>query len=112
MSKHVGTAKYTSKAALQTNIRKVTEFFTRNKDLVSLMKKMAFSIATDGSNDIGAVKLYPVADGSNVWTCQAVPCSCPYLRYYSGRLLSVKECEKNGINESKYPIWLLVIDAV
>jgi len=31
------------------------------QDLVALMKKAAFSIATDDSIDIGAVKLYPVA---------------------------------------------------
>jgi len=31
------------------------------QDLVALMKKMAFSIAADGSIDIGAVELYPVA---------------------------------------------------
>jgi len=31
------------------------------QDLAALVKKRAFSIATDGSIDIGAVQLYPVA---------------------------------------------------
>jgi len=68
------------------------------------MKQRAFSIAMDGSNDLVAFKLYLVA--------------VPVFHDHSGRHfclfgnVSVKECEKKGINDSKCLIWLLLIDAV
>ena len=43
ISKHVGTAKHSSKAALQTNIRKVPEFFTGNKDLSVIRAEVLFT---------------------------------------------------------------------
>lgn len=43
ISKHVATAKHVSKAALQTNIRKVPEFFTGNKDLSVIRAEVLFT---------------------------------------------------------------------
>ena len=64
------------------------------RDLVALLKKSAFSIATDGSNDIGAVKLYPIA--------------VRVFDDHSGRvlssLLSLKECEKASTGQNIFDI--------
>jgi len=43
ISKHVGTAKHSSKAALQTNIQKVPEFFTGNKVLSVIRAEVLFT---------------------------------------------------------------------
>jgi len=43
----------------QTKTSKLAKFDAQ--DLIALMKKTEFSIATDGSIDIGGFKLYPVA---------------------------------------------------